>query len=117
MTDHEEFNGPAGHARVLFLIRVPQERTEEFLQAYASIRNQVAEEADGHLVDQVCRSTTDPEQWLITTEWQSVRHFRAWERSAGHRALVRPLRVCATEAQSMCFTVEAQTVSARAHTG
>jgi heme-degrading monooxygenase HmoA len=96
-------------ARVLFLIRVPQERTHAFLRAYERIRYQVAEGVDGHLVDQVCRSPTDPEQWLITSEWASLAHFEAWEGSAGHRDLVRPLRECATEARSMRFTVRAQT--------
>jgi heme-degrading monooxygenase HmoA len=95
--------------RVLFLIRVPQQRTDEFLAAYERIRYEVAAGVDGHLVDQVCRSTTDPEQWLITSEWESLAHFEAWERSAGHRELVRPMRECMTETKSMRFTVCRQT--------
>jgi heme-degrading monooxygenase HmoA len=100
-------------ARVLFLIRIPWERTDEFLRAYERIRYQVAEGVSGHLVDQVCRSATDPEQWLITSEWISLAHFEAWERSDGHRELVKPMRDCMTEARSIRFTVHAQT-SARA---
>jgi heme oxygenase (mycobilin-producing) len=102
-------------ARVVFLIRVPRERTEEFLAAYQLIRYEVAEGVPGHLVDQVCRSATDPEQWLITSEWESVAHFEAWERSPGHRELVKPMRECMTEARSMRFVVREQT-SARVPT-
>ncbi|MGW0433619.1 antibiotic biosynthesis monooxygenase family protein [Micromonospora sp. NPDC003197] len=96
-------------ARVLFLIRVPLDRTDEFLRAYEQIRYLVAEGVPGHLVDQVCRSATDPEQWLITSEWVTLGHFEAWERSPEHRDLVRPLRDCLTEARSLRFTVHAQT--------
>jgi heme-degrading monooxygenase HmoA len=100
-------------ARVVFLIRVPSDRAEEFLQAYERIRYQVAEGVDGHLVDQVCASPTDPEQWLITSEWESLAHFEAWERSPGHRALVGPLRACMTEAKSIRFVVREQTSARR----
>ena len=95
--------------RVVFLIQVPRQRTDDFLRAYDQIRYQVAEGVDGHLVDQVCRSPTDPEQWLITSEWESLAHFEAWEGSAGHRELVRPLRDCMIEARSLRFTVLAET--------
>ncbi|MEV4758546.1 antibiotic biosynthesis monooxygenase family protein [Micromonospora sp. NPDC049559] len=98
-------------ARVVFLIRVPRQRTDDFLRAYERIRYQVAEGVDGHLMDQVCRSASDPEQWLITSEWVSLRHFEEWERSDGHRELVRPMRECMTEGQSLRFTVHAETSS------
>jgi heme-degrading monooxygenase HmoA len=104
MSSHDRTRG-----RVLFLIRVPAARTADFLRAYERIRYQVAEGVDGHLVDQVCQAPQDPEQWLITSEWTSLAAFEAWERSAGHRELVRPLRDCMTEARSIRFLVRAQT--------
>jgi heme-degrading monooxygenase HmoA len=107
--------GGSGKGRVVFLIRIPAERTDEFLRAYDRIRYQVAEGVPGHLVDQVCRSATDPEQWLITSEWASLAHFEAWERSSEHRELVGPMRECMTEARSMRFVVQEQT-SARSRT-
>jgi heme oxygenase (mycobilin-producing) len=100
-------------ARVVFLIRVPQDRAEAFLAAYQRIRYQVAEGVDGHLVDQVCVSATDPEQWLITSEWISLAHFEAWERSPEHRELVGPMRACMTEAKSIRFVVREQTSARR----
>jgi heme-degrading monooxygenase HmoA len=94
---------------VLFLMWVPAARTDEFLRAYERIRYEVAGGVDGHLVDQVCQSPQDPEQWLITSEWTSLAAFEAWERSEGHRELVRPLRECMAEARSVRFLVRAQT--------
>ncbi|WP_229401453.1 antibiotic biosynthesis monooxygenase family protein [Micromonospora okii] len=97
-------------ARVVFLVRVPERRAGEFLRAYEAIRHLVAEGAPGHLMDQVCRSAADPEQWLITSEWVNLAAFEAWERSAQHRDLVRPLRECfSSEERSLRFLVYAQT--------
>jgi heme-degrading monooxygenase HmoA len=96
-------------ARILFLVRVPAERTPKFLSAYESIRYEVARGVPGHLMDQVCQSTADPDQWLITSEWDSLESFEAWERSPGHRTLVRPLRECMSEAKSLRFIIRMQT--------
>jgi heme oxygenase (mycobilin-producing) len=98
-------------ARVVFLVRVPIERTADFLRAYENIRYEVAGGVEGHLVDQVCQAPGDPEQWLITSEWTSLEAFEAWERSDGHRALVRPMRECMSEARSLRFVVRLQTPS------
>lgn len=95
-------------ARVLFLVRVAAERTADFLRAYELVRHQV-NGVRGHLVDQVCRSAADPEQWLVTSEWVTLADFEAWESSAAHRELLRPMRECFTEARSLRFLVHAQT--------
>lgn len=96
-------------ARIVFLIRVPEENRERFLAAYERIRYQVAEGVPGHLRDQVCQSTSDPEQWLITSEWESLDDFVAWEQSPGHRELAGPMRACMTEARSIKFVVREET--------
>lgn len=96
-------------ARIVFLVRVPAANTERFLQAYERIRYEVAEGVPGHILDQVCQSTTDPEQWLITSEWESIEHFTAWERSPGHRELAGPMRACMTEAKSIKFAIREET--------
>lgn len=99
----------ASPARVVFLITVAKENANAFLAAYEQIRLDVAEGVDGHIVDQVCRSEDDPSQWLITSEWESLAHFRAWERSEGHRRLVAPMRACMTSAVSLKFDVVRET--------
>jgi heme oxygenase (mycobilin-producing) len=96
-------------ARVLFLVRVPLDRSAAFLEAYEKIRYSVAEGVPGHLVDQVCRSDDDPEQWLITSEWETLAAFEAWESSTSHRELVRPLAECITERRSVRFLIHKET--------
>jgi heme-degrading monooxygenase HmoA len=96
-------------ARVLFMVRVPRGRGTAFLQAYEKIRYSVAEGVPGHLVDQVCRSDDDPEQWLITSEWETLGDFEAWESSPAHRDLVRPLAECITERRSLRFLIHEET--------
>jgi len=97
-----------GKARVLFLVRVAAGAEQRFVDAYDTIRHEVAS-VPGHLLDQVCQSTDDPSQWLITSEWSSADHFLAWERGDAHRHLVRPLRDCVEQRQSLRFHVVRET--------
>ncbi|MEU4718254.1 antibiotic biosynthesis monooxygenase family protein [Nonomuraea dietziae] len=96
-------------ARIVFLITVPAERQDDFLVAYEKIRYQVSGGVPGHLKDQVCQSVTDPEQWLITSEWRELADFLAWEATQEHRDLVKPMRECITAARSLRFLVKAET--------
>ncbi|GAB3280328.1 hypothetical protein GCM10027563_09060 [Parasphingorhabdus pacifica] len=90
-------------------MRVPTARQGVFLAAYEQVRFLVSEGVPGHLRDQVCQSATDPEQWLITSEWTDLDAFEAWERTPEHRDLVRPLRECCVEARSLRFRVHEET--------
>jgi heme-degrading monooxygenase HmoA len=101
-------DGP-GPARVVFLIRVAPDSQRAFLDAYEKIRFLVADGVPGHRRDQVCQSSTDPEQWLITSEWESLADFEAWERGNEHRELVAPMRATFTEARSIRFLIRAET--------
>jgi heme-degrading monooxygenase HmoA len=95
--------------RVVFLLKIKPGMQEEFLEAYQGIRHLVAEGVEGHLVDQVCRSPDDDDQWLITSEWESLEHFLAWERTQEHRDLVKPMRDTFAEARSLKFEVVEET--------
>jgi heme-degrading monooxygenase HmoA len=97
-----------GKVRVLFLIRLADGAQQRFLDAYESIRHQVAR-VPGHLLDQVCQSTEDSRQWLITSEWESAEHFLAWERSPEHREMVKPMRDCLEQRESLRFHVVRET--------
>ncbi|GAB3433919.1 antibiotic biosynthesis monooxygenase family protein [Actinophytocola sediminis] len=101
----------AARARIVFLIRVLAADTERFLAAYERIRYEVAGGVPGHVLDQVCQSPADPEQWLITSEWESLEHFVAWERSPGHRELAGPMRACMAEAKSIKFEIREETAN------
>lgn len=95
--------------RVVFLIRIKPGTEQQFLSAYDGIRHLVAKGVEGHLVDQVCRAPDDPDSWLITSEWESLEHFLAWERTQEHRDLVKPMRDCFAEARSLKFEVLEET--------
>ena len=95
--------------RVIFLIRVKAGMQEQFLAAYESIRHEVADGVKGHLIDQVCQSPDDPDSWVITSEWEALEDFLAWERDDAHRELVKPLRECFSDARSLRFVVRAET--------
>ena len=81
---------------------------------YQQIRYEVANGVPGHIVDQVCQSPADPEQWLITSEWDSMASFEAWEKSPDHRTLAAPMRACMSEARSIRFDIRMETSHAAA---
>lgn len=95
--------------RVIFLIRLKPGAQAQFLEAYESIRHEVARGVKGHIVDQVCQSPDDPDSWMITSEWESLDDFLAWERTEEHRELARPLRECFAEARSLKYVVREET--------
>ena len=65
--------------RVVFLLKLKPGASEQFLEAYEGVRHEVAEGVKGHIVDQVCQSREDEDSWLITSEWESIDDFLAWE--------------------------------------
>jgi heme-degrading monooxygenase HmoA len=94
--------------RVVFLVRLHAGAGERFLTAYEAVRHEVSSVA-GHLRDQVCRQDNDPDQWLITSEWQTLECFREWEATPEHRELAAPLRACIAQARSLRFEVIEET--------
>jgi heme-degrading monooxygenase HmoA len=100
---------PTTKGRVVFIIRLKPGTEQQFLEAYESIRYEVARGVPGHIVDQVCRSPDDSDSWMITSEWESLDDFLAWEATEEHRALARPLRECMAEARSLKYVVRAET--------
>ncbi len=95
--------------RVVFILDLKQGMDDRFLEAYEGIRYEVAQGVKGHIVDQVCRSTEDPDKWLITSEWESIDDFLTWESTEEHRELARPLRECIDKATSLKFVVVEET--------
>jgi heme-degrading monooxygenase HmoA len=95
--------------RVVFHIHLKPGCESDFIKAYEGVRRLVAEGVKGHIVDQVCQSIHDPLDWLITSEWESIDDFVAWERNPEHTALVAPMRACWDEAKSHKYTVRLET--------
>jgi heme oxygenase (mycobilin-producing) len=95
--------------RIVFLLKLKPGMGDRFLEAYEGVRHEVAEGVDGHIVDQVCQSREDPDRWLITSEWESVDDFLAWEATEEHREQAKPMRDCFAEAESHKFVVREET--------
>jgi heme-degrading monooxygenase HmoA len=95
--------------RVVFVLQVKRGMEGQFLDAYESMRHDVARGVKGHIVDQVCRSPEEPDSWLITSEWESLDDFLAWEATEEHRELAKPLRDCIDRATSLKYVVVKET--------
>ncbi|MEU4240817.1 antibiotic biosynthesis monooxygenase family protein [Actinoplanes sp. NPDC026619] len=108
--DTESLTDAEQRARILFSVRVAEERRTDFLTAYEKVRYSVAG-VPGHVRDQICQSSDDPDQWLITSEWSSLADFFAWEKSDEHREVVRPMRDCYSQPEFRSFSVVAETSS------
>nr|QKO28698.1 antibiotic biosynthesis monooxygenase [Streptomyces sp.] len=104
------------HLRILFLVRVEDGGEEDFRTAYEQIRWTVAA-ADGHIADQLCQSTVDPHEWLITSEWESAGHYTAWARHEGHRDLAAPIVATTSSRIHKPFAVRSRTVGGPAGHG
>lgn len=98
-----------GKGRVVFVMKLHPGKQEDFRKAYEAIRYDVASGVKGHIVDQVCQSPDDPDSWLITSEWESLDDFLAWEATDEHRELAKPLRECMAEARSFKYLVREET--------
>lgn len=94
--------------RVLFLLTLRPGADEAFLAAYESVRWIVAG-IPGHVGDQVCQSTHDPREWMITSEWRSADDFLAWERTAEHRELAAPMLAAVERRRSVRYVVHRET--------
>ncbi|HEX9417172.1 MAG TPA: antibiotic biosynthesis monooxygenase family protein [Gaiellaceae bacterium] len=99
--------------RVVFILDLKPGAGEQFLEAYEGLRYDVAQGVKGHIVDQVCRSPENPDQWLITSEWESIDDFLAWEATEEHRELAKPLRDCIDKATSLKYVVVEETRAAK----
>ncbi|NUP33877.1 MAG: TcmI family type II polyketide cyclase [Streptomycetaceae bacterium] len=94
--------------RVLLMLEIHEGSQERFLDAYESIRAQVAA-VPGHLRDQLCQSIEDPTQWLITSEWAGSDEYLEWVDSAEHQEMVKPLHGCVRGTRSLRFAVARET--------
>ncbi|MCS7476934.1 antibiotic biosynthesis monooxygenase family protein [Umezawaea endophytica] len=110
--DHRATGSERGERRlrVIFRLRVREGAEDRFLSAYKQIRHQVAR-VDGYLGDQLCQSTTDVGDWVITSEWESAEHFQRWESGSDHRELAAPLMRCVTSRESRRYHVRLATVA------
>lgn len=104
------------HLRVVFRLRVARGQGQRLVDAYERIRHAVAR-VEGYLGDQLCQSVNDPDEWVITSEWESLGHFAAWEATPGHRELAAPLLRCVADRESWRYLVRATTTAPQREVG
>jgi heme-degrading monooxygenase HmoA len=84
-----------GSFRVALTVQVKPGLEDDFERAWLSGRDIIA----GHPANRghwLCRSTTDPATWYVTSDWSDEPSFREFERSEAHlehRQQLHPYRV------------------------
>lgn len=77
-------------ARIMVQVTVDEGREEEFERTFRQIAPEI-NTAPGLIQHQVIRAVDDPHRYIMLSEWVSVDAFDTWEKTQGHRELVRPL--------------------------
>jgi heme-degrading monooxygenase HmoA len=95
---------------VLLFVRAADDEEEGFLAAYDDIRHRVAS-VPGHLSDQLCQSCDDPQQWLITSEWETREHYEAWARTDIPDQLGRTIVARSSERRHVRYEVRRHTAN------
>ncbi|MFG3343744.1 SchA/CurD-like domain-containing protein [Streptomyces sp. NPDC048018] len=105
-TSQSAFDG--SRLRVILLLDLYEGAQQQFLEAYEVMRRQVAD-VPGHISDQLCQSIENPNQWLITSEWESAPPFLAWVNSEEHVDTVKPMHSCVRDTRSMRYSILRET--------
>jgi heme-degrading monooxygenase HmoA len=91
--------------RVFLYLRAEDE--QRLVAAYDEIRFRVAA-ADGHISDQLLQSLDDPQQWVITSEWETAEHYARWASSHADDLAV-PIVASSTDRRHMRYGVRRNT--------
>jgi heme-degrading monooxygenase HmoA len=81
----------SGRVRVLVYACDPGDDPGAVERAYHRVSRDLAG-VDGLLGNQLLRSVPQPDRFVVTSEWESIVAFRAWEAGADHRETTAPLR-------------------------
>lgn len=99
--------------RFVLQVRLKAGKLETFLSGYDALLDRLNQGVPGMLAHQACVSLDDPSACMITSEWENLDTYQAWEVSPEHRALTLPLRACWDEAKLVKYVIRAE---ARTHT-
>ena len=80
------------HIRFVVTIRLKPGSEDDFVAAYQAMHERVTQGLPGHVAHQLCRSLDDPQDWIITSEFESHEAWQAWDESDEHRAIIGPFR-------------------------
>jgi heme-degrading monooxygenase HmoA len=90
--------------RLVVDVRIKPGTRDDLVRAYGALRERAAS-APGLISHQLCEASDDPERWLVTSEWETIEHSTAWDRSDDHRRLLAPMRQCFAQASRAAFEV------------
>jgi heme oxygenase (mycobilin-producing) len=74
---------PAGPVRVVVWFRSPNGDDAGILAGYRKMRDDLTGKP-GLRGSELLRSAGDPNSFGVSSEWESARHFVAWQQEAGH---------------------------------
>lgn len=77
-------------ARIMVQVMVDEGKEEEFERTFRGIAPEI-DKAPGLIQHQVIRSLDEDHAYIMLSEWDTVDAFDTWEKTQGHRDLVRPL--------------------------
>jgi heme-degrading monooxygenase HmoA len=78
-------------ARVLIFYRAPASDPEAVERAYHDISPQM-KGTPGLRRNELLRDVTEPDRYVVCSEWESLEAFQAWESGPDHRGRTSPLR-------------------------
>lgn len=77
--------------RVMVFAKIKQGEEKAFEAAYVEVTRKV-KGTEGHLRDELLRSTKEPSSYILLSEWESKEKFLAWEDAPIHMQTTTPMR-------------------------
>lgn len=77
--------------RIMLYHRAPSAETGVVEKAYREISEELSG-TPGLLGNELLRSLTDPDVFVVLSEWQSVEAFDSWDKGPDHKGQTSPLR-------------------------
>lgn len=110
MSTHIPSGADGARARLRVFLFLRAEDEQRLVAAYDEIRFRVAA-ADGHVSDQLLQSLDDPQQWVITSEWETAEHYKRWASSHTVDDLAVPIVATSTDRRHMRYAVRRHTAA------
>lgn len=77
--------------RVMVFATIKPGTQEAFEAAFAKVTQQV-KGTKGHMRDELIKDTTNPDAYILLSEWESQEAFLAWEDAPIHKETTTPMR-------------------------
>ena len=78
-------------ARIMVFARIKPGEQAAFEAAFAEVTRKV-KGTPGHIRDELLHETSDPEAYILLSEWESKDAFLAWEDAPIHKQTTTPMR-------------------------